>query len=227
LRGGQTGTTRIRQPAAAAPGWPAIPAAVPTPRLPLSLTVGPYMLEHPTLLLLPWAPDQDGQRAGPGRAGKRFVQDPETGRTLGFAARLPSWLPSGLRWLARPALEVRETHPGDDGSSDASLLCTLYGPSFLVRSWAVFDAEDHLVGTLRGVFVLDRYGMKLARVEGTPEGGRYRFRTAGGSELGCLDAAGVGHRLTFGPAGAGNPFVKMLLLAAALALTHGPTAGAR
>jgi hypothetical protein len=170
------------------------------------------MLEHPHLLLLPWSP-------APGRAGnrRRDIIDPDTGDPLGFVCRRPPALPAWLSWLGRPALEIHE-------DEDASLLCIQYGPRFYVRGWEVYDAEEHLVGTLRGNAVRDRLDRTLAAVEYARNGTGHRFTSPDGYELGTLTPAGAGVRLTFAPLLGGDPFAKMVLLAAALALTNSRSA---
>jgi hypothetical protein len=168
------------------------------------------MLEYPTLLLLPWA---RGPGQLPGR--RRTILDPATGKPLGFARPRATSLPPWLRWLLRSALEIVE-------SEDESLLCTLSCPWFVLRGWEVSDADEHPVGALRGHLILDRYDRQLASVA-RAEGGGHRFLSPDGYELGFLGPAAADMRLTFAEHLAGDPFARMMLLAAALALTNGRT----
>jgi hypothetical protein len=169
------------------------------------------MLEHPSLLILPWAV-ATGPRPTPSVSRRRSILDPDTGRLLGFAGRRPVRLPWGLRWLARTALEIHETE-------DESLLFTLCGPWLTLRAWEVFDSEDHLVGSLRGNLVRDRQGRTLAVVQQCPAA-TFRFLTPENVELGSLLPNGRGNRITFSEELVGDPFARMLLLAGGLALTH-------
>ncbi len=84
------------------------------------------------------------------------------------------------------------------------------------RAWGliprreVCDADGQPVGTLIGRIVNDRHGRPLAVLENGV------FRDADQNALGELSSTPEGLRLTFGNDIAGEPFVKMLLLAAAL-----------
>jgi hypothetical protein len=169
------------------------------------------MLEHPSLLLLPWAATPPLQRAA-APVPRRCILDPDTGQTLGFAVKRSARLPWGFRWLARHAMEVHETE-------DEPLLFTLYGPWFTVRAWEVFDADEHLVGSLRGNTVRDRFGRTLAAVLPIPNGS-FLFQAPEGFELGSLRPESTGNRMAFTEELIGEPFARMLLLAGALALTY-------
>jgi hypothetical protein len=167
------------------------------------------MLEHPSLLLMPWTT----ARGSPGNSfPRRPILEADTGRPLGFVGRAAARLPWGLGWLVRPAYEVRETE-------DESLLFILYGPWFTQRAWEVYDAEERVVGSLRGNLIRDRYGRTLAAAEPTPGGG-FGFPEPEGEVLGTLEPVNRGHRMTFGEVLIGDPFARMLLLAGGLALTH-------
>jgi hypothetical protein len=112
----------------------------------------------------------------------------------------------------RSVLEVFETE-------DESLLCTLACPWLVVRGWEVSDADEHLVGTVRGCLILDRIHHLLASVDRT-EGSGHRFLSPDGYELGWLNPGAGDDQLDFAEHLAGDPFAKMMLLAAALTLTH-------
>jgi hypothetical protein len=170
------------------------------------------MLEHATLLLLPWSESPEKRATGRGRTRTRAILDAVSGRPLGFARRCYSALPWGLGWLARPVVEVHE-------SEDASLLLTLHGPGWLLGGWEVLDADDHRVGRLRGSAVLDCLGRPLARVSSEPGGNTLRFLTSSGCASSILAPSSAGAQLTFAQDLMGDPFAKMLLLAAALVLT--------
>jgi hypothetical protein len=153
------------------------------------------MLERPALLLRPWRPDGDGRE-------RLDVVDPATGAALGVARRVagrPAW----LRWWAPPAVSVHE-------SDDEPLLLTLR-PGWGGR-WVVHDADGHPVGAVAGARLLDRVGHALARVR--RQGDETVYADAHGREL-ARGAVDGGVRLTFAD-GPGSPFVRMLLVAAAL-----------
>jgi hypothetical protein len=156
------------------------------------------MLEQAALLLRPWAP-------AAGAARGRVVLDAVAGTPLGVA-RTPA-RPGGWRWLARPALEVCETE-------DESLLCTVQRGWWPGSPWHVREAEGHLVGTVSGPSVVDRLGRTVALLRDSGGGGS--FLDPAGVELGRLERRPDGLRLTFAVWLEGDPFARMLLLAAAL-----------
>jgi hypothetical protein len=169
------------------------------------------MLEYSSLLLLPWTSNPQGH-AHSSMPDRRPILDPETGQALGFAGRRASRLPWGFKWLARLTLEIRET-------PDDSLLFILLGPGLTMRAWEVFDAEEYPVGSLRGGFIRDRYARVLAIAEPTLDGA-FRYRSWEGIELGSLHRSGNENQLIFAEDLVGDPFARMLLLAASLAVTH-------
>jgi len=164
------------------------------------------MLERQGLVLGPWAtPDT---RAG--HPSRRVVLDAATGEPLGFVARAAP----GTRWLSwlRPAvLEVYETE-------DASLLCTLRGPSLGRRAWEVQDAEGRHVATLSQAVVRDAEGRQQATLHRSARGGT--FFTPTGLELAAFTPSERGTVLTFTAALEGNPFARMALLGATLAVSE-------
>jgi hypothetical protein len=150
------------------------------------------MLEHRVLLL----------RARTSAAVQPIV-DADSGAALGYAR----WqVESGRSWrrlLGRGVLAVHE-------QEDEPLLFTVR------RAWSLFprcdvcDADDQPVGSLAGRLIHDRYGRPIASLE------EDSFRDSDRRILAELAASGEGLRLTFSDDIAGEPFVKMLLLAAAL-----------
>jgi len=165
------------------------------------------MLENNPLLLRPGAADLAADGAAAALEPAQVIVDALTGVMLGFAG----WRRRGggfwRRWLARPVLAI---HEGDD----APLLCTVHALWGLSARWEVRDADGHVLGTLHGSLIKDRFGRDLALTEPAAAGGR--ARDADGNELMTLLAAPEGLRVSFAPAAEGNPFLKMLPLAAAL-----------
>jgi hypothetical protein len=167
------------------------------------------MLENGPLLLSPCtafpgvAPGAEAAALEPARA----VLDALTGTPLGFAGwRRPR---RGLwpRWLSRRVLAVHET-------DDAPLLFTVHNRWGLSASWEVRDADGNLLGVLIGPLVKDRFGRDLALCE--RRAGVGRAHDADGRELMTVTDTAEGLRVAFGADAEGNPFLKMLLLAAAL-----------
>lgn len=160
------------------------------------------MLESHGLILAPWARPP----RGPDRQRRRTIRDAVSGEPLGFARRAaprPRW----LGWLAPAVVEVFE-------SEDDSLLCTVRGAGW-GRGWRILDADGRLVAAVHRDTVLDSMGDCLALVER----GAGRFRAPSGLVLATLAPSEAGAALTFLPASEGEPFVRMALLGAALALT--------
>ncbi len=136
----------------------------------------------------------------------RAVLDALTGAPLGFAG----WRRGGMwpRWLVRPVLAVHE-------SDDAPLVFTVHGLWGLSGRWEVRDADGNVLGVLCGPLIKDRFGRNLALGE-RPDGGVGRVRDGDGRELMTVMATPDGTRIAFAAAAERNPFLKMLLLAAAL-----------
>lgn len=181
------------------------------------------MLEYHALLLrnLPHA------QSAP-VAGSVAILDVISGNTLGSVRSCGAW----SRWLAPSAWDIFET---EDLSHVFSLRRTWpWSPE-----WTVHDAEGHCVGSVlsrpprwtdlrlflsdvrRPNFdrlvetrIEDHQGRCIARVQ--DDGDTRRFLAISGTELGCLSRKPEGSELTFAPTTLENPFLRMLLLAAAL-----------
>ena len=154
------------------------------------------MLEHDTLLLRPWSLPADGTRQRP-------IVEPATHGLLGFARTVkprPGW----RGWFDTPALEVHE-------AEDEPLVFTVRRLGGWKPTWEVRDADGHLVG------LRDRIGRPFALRGKTPDGTATGFfRSPDEHELARLVSSTEGTRLEFAANGTDNPFLRMLLLAAAL-----------
>jgi hypothetical protein len=150
------------------------------------------MLEHRVLLLRSRTP-----------SSVQAIVDGESGAALGYAC----WETEPSCWWRRlfghGLLAVHE-------QEDEPLLLTIR------RAWSwlprrrVCDAEGKPIGALLGRLIHDRYGRPLATLENGI------FRAPDRRVLAELAASAEGLRLTFSDDITGEPFVKMLLLAAAL-----------
>ncbi len=141
-------------------------------------------------------------------AATQPILDAESGQPLGFA----NWRPAAEGpWWRRLAPAVVAVHEQED----EPLVFTVHRPWSLWPRREVRDADGRPVGSLRGGRVFDSGGVavaELAAVDSTPE---LVFRTRGRRELARLTPGPDGLRLAFSP-DLGDPFVRMLLLAAAL-----------
>jgi hypothetical protein len=150
------------------------------------------MLEQRELLLQP--------RSG---AGLQTIADPQTGSAIGLVrwaegSDRPWW-----RWLGATHLSVYE-------ADEEPLVFTVrrsWGPW---RRTEVCDADERRIGTFSGGAVRDSRGRTLALVE------RGLFLGRSGEELARLTSGPEGARLLFQEE-LRDPFLKMLVLAAALA----------
>lgn len=152
------------------------------------------MLEHRVLLL---------------RSRTSSIQaivDGDSGVALGFAHWTPTAPRPWWRLLGRGLLEVHE-------QEDEPLLFTVRRTWSLLPRREVRDAEEQTVGVLLGHLIHDRFGRLVAALENGV------FRNPYQRDLAQLTATNEGMRLTFGDDVVGEPFVKMLLLAAALQMT--------
>lgn len=154
------------------------------------------MLEHRVLLM--------HARTNP---AMQFIVDADSGAVLGYARwereRDRSW----RRLLRRRVLAVHE-------QEDEPLLFTVERAWSLLPRRDVWDAEGQPVGCLAGRFVHDRHGQLIAALDDGVFLDPFR------RVLAELAPSAEGLRLTFRDEVAGEPFVKMLLLAAALQKTN-------
>jgi hypothetical protein len=182
------------------------------------------MLEHASLWPQPWSLPAVASAPGRPRPGAvRGVLDADTEGYLGFACRQAGAAPSWLYWILPPTLAVHE-------AEDNSLLFTVHPVWVGGARWLVRDADGGPVGALRqyvldlslgrargrGTLLEDPYGRPFALLEHSRGEAAGQFRALDGSELGTLSRGEDGTRLAFREAPPGNPFVRMLLLAAAL-----------
>jgi hypothetical protein len=161
------------------------------------------MLEQSALLLEPWQPAPGGESAR-----VRQVLD-ASGVALGLVRQESLRWPRWLRWLAGQTLVVQEL-------PDASLVFALRRSWGWPSCWHVLEADEKLVGTLRGRALLDGLGNLLAVIEAADHQGRGRLLAARGHELASFADEGVTTRVTFAAEVDGNPFAKMMLLGAVL-----------
>ncbi|MCI0458455.1 MAG: hypothetical protein L0Z62_15935 [Gemmataceae bacterium] len=160
------------------------------------------MLERQALVLCPWV-----QGEGPPREFTRAILDGGSGEELGFVRRASSG-PRWLRWLQPPVLEVYETE-------DASLLCTIHGRLWR-RLWLVQDSEGRHVGVIDASVLLDVEGRRLGVRRAGTGGGSGNFVSPGGLELASFAPGERGLLVSFTAAVEGDPFARMILLAATL-----------
>jgi hypothetical protein len=197
------------------------------------------MLESEELLFQPWVASetpQGARAASTKRSRRRNILDMVTLQRLGFAVWQEGrrWW---TRWLSSPRVEIYETE-------DASLVCSAQARWGWVRHWEVLDSEHLLVGMFRsdpqlaqipqilvgrirdarrgwrqryhGTLIEDRYGQLLAWIEEPRAHEPARLLLPDGSEIGTVRSAGPNQHVHFDPVETGNPFVRMVVLAALL-----------
>jgi hypothetical protein len=158
------------------------------------------MLEHRVLLVRP----RTSSSVGPSpRPPVQAIVDGDSGAMLGYARWETEPAPWWRRMFGGGVLAVHE-------QEEEPLLFTIRRIWGLIPRREVCDADGQPVGTLLGRLVHDRYGRPLASLENGV------FRDANQHALAKLSSSPEGLRLTFCDDIAGEPFVKMLLLAAAL-----------
>ncbi len=142
-------------------------------------------------------------------AATQPILDAESGRPLGYARWRP---PSSGPWWRRLVPAVVAVHEQED----EPLVFTVHRGWGLWPRREVRDADGRPVGSLRGGRVLDAGGRPVAELAAIDGTGELVFRGRGGRELARLTSGPDGLRLAFSPE-LGDPFVRMLFLAAALA----------
>ncbi len=177
------------------------------------------MLERQGLILAAWhesncpsAGRSSRRTPPPGSGGRcRPLLDRDNQQRLGVVReRLPALWPP-VRWLARRTYEVLETE-------DESLLLSLVSPWGLFRPWEVFDAEDRLICTIHAGSIYDSAGQARARQIALADPLRQSFVTNAGEELAWFRPVHKGVELVFLPLVQDDPYAKMSLLAATLAV---------
>jgi hypothetical protein len=153
------------------------------------------MLEQRVLLLRP-------REASASQA----IVDGDTGAPLGSARWETEANGFWRRRFGRAVLAVHE-------HEDEPLLFTIRRAWSLLPRREVRDADGHFVGSLLGRLVQDRYGQTVAALQNGV------FRSPQQRPLAELTSSADGLRVSFRADIAGEPFVKMLLLAAALQMT--------
>jgi hypothetical protein len=133
----------------------------------------------------------------------QHIVDGESGAALGYARWETEPSPWWRRVFGRGILAVHE-------QDDEPLLLTINQSWSWPRTRCVCDADGNSVGSLRGRIILDRYGRLLAALENGV------FRSPDQRVLADVVSTADGRRLTFHDDITGEPFVKMLLLAATL-----------
>jgi hypothetical protein len=154
------------------------------------------LLERKVLLLAP----RDA-------SGRRTIVDPETAAPIGFCQRRPR-----LGWWSRFARRVMSVHE----LLDESLLCSVRRCWSLFSWYEVRDADDQVVGWHGGPLVVNRSGRHVAVREEETETGTSWIVGTKGATLARLARQEDDVCLSFTEEVSGQPFVKMLLLAAAL-----------
>jgi hypothetical protein len=141
----------------------------------------------------------------PDAAGRRDVLA-STGERVGFACRQRT-----VRWWWRWLRRVMAVHE----QLDEPLVFTVRRCFTLAPAFHVYDADDELVGTVALPWLLDRWGRPSVEMTTLPGGGGV-FRTDRGDMLAEWKPDGMVVRLELHEPISGDPFLKMLLVAAML-----------
>lgn len=158
------------------------------------------MLERDDLLIEPWAAAAAAETA-------RTIRALPESEALGYVVQV-----SAAGWLAGPAEVVRE-------AEDMPLLMTMRRVWRWSRCWTVRDADDRLVGRIYARQMVNTRGQVVATLEGQPPD-MTRFLGLDGRELASSHSRSDGTRvLHFADTPENNPFTRMLLLGAVLALS--------
>jgi hypothetical protein len=156
------------------------------------------MLESPALLIRP-----------PDAAAARAVVGPADGARLGAVRRrrAASW---PANWLGATLLEVRE-------SEDEPLVFTVRSGWLWAGGRVVLDADGRHIGSLNGPWLCDRGGRGLGVVVKNGAVADRIIRGVDGRIWAAVHDGPSGTRVDFAADLEGEPFVRMLVLAAALA----------
>jgi hypothetical protein len=161
------------------------------------------MLEHSTLLLHEWTRSTTPE----GPTWVRPIAD-GAGRRLGFVRHQKLAAVSWLFWLRKVRLDVFETE-------DASHLMTLTRSWTLFPIWELHDAEERHVGSVYPKSLVTCDGDVLGYIDLPSEQGR--ILDPAGHSLARVGKRGGACELAFAAESA-NPFVRMLVLGAVLAI---------
>jgi hypothetical protein len=168
------------------------------------------MLEHASLFIHGWTRSiqADGLEAW-----TRSIVDAD-GRQLGFVAYQRLAANSWLFWLRKIRLDVYETE-------DASHLLSLMR-SWTMRSiWDLYDAEERHIGCIypKSLVASDGSLLGFLDMETRNQG---RILDHAGGVLATFTRCASRIELTFASEPTGNPFLRMLMLGAILALDPEP-----
>jgi len=159
-----------------------------------NITIDCEMLEHRMLLVRPRT-----------ASAVQTIVDGDSGAPLGFArweAEESAW----RRFFGRRLLAVHE-------HEDEPLLFTIRRAWSLLPRREVRDAEGQVIGSLLGRLVHDHFGRTIAARQGG------LFLSPNQRPLAETTTTVDGLRVLFSAEIAGEPFIKMLLLAAVLQMT--------
>jgi hypothetical protein len=139
--------------------------------------------------------------------GRRAILDADDATPVGSCQRRrrAGWWSS----FTRPVVEVHE-------QQDDSLLFSVRRCWSLFSWYEVWDADDRAIGWHGGPLLLSRTGRRMAVREDETGAGTSSYLAQNGKALARLNWQGDDVRLSFEDEIADEPFVKMLLLAAAL-----------
>lgn len=178
------------------------------------------MLERQGLVLCPWTAPTQLANAGWETVAAcdrvRPILDSATRQSLGFASTI-----TARGWAApffRRGLEVFETE-------DASLVFRIYQPWLLSWTWDVFEAEDRHIGIVYRGMLFDADAARFGVLTLSNAGDQGRFKGSGGADLAGFQLRDDELHLSFHPAVDNQPFARMVLLGATLALADRLTLG--
>ncbi len=169
------------------------------------------MLEHPSLRLRQWSKSADTEGEP---TWLRLIADAD-GRRLGAVRLRGVPASSWFFWLRSARLDVVET-------DDDSELMQMRQSWSLFNVWELSDAEDMHVGSVYARTLISSLGDCLAYVQ-RGERGDVRIVDPTGIEIAVIRACESDSvELTFHGAQTANPFLRMMLLACAIAMNPSP-----